>query len=116
MAAVVPVRVQFRVDGGLAHFPGLNRVLTLDTAARPREEAARLAEFVHAARLFSLPERVGPTTPQRGSADYRSYVITVAELGDSHTVQADEPIRDGQLKALVDHLRAMQRRIASGGA
>ena len=104
------MRIQFHSEGGFAHFPGLSRPVTVDTAAMSPQESAELEELVRAARLFTRPARVG--SPGPGAADYRTYTISVEEAGQSHTIQVIEPVEDPSLQALIDRLRARQR----GGA
>lgn len=109
------MRVQFRAEGGFAQIPGLSRTVTIDTSDLPIEDAAHLEQLIETARFFTLPERVEPIHPPPGSADYRTYFITVEKAGASHTVRCIEPITDSHLQALVAQLRTLQRRIAAGG-
>jgi Emfourin len=101
------MRIQFRPDGGLASFPGLERPLELDTAELAPEQAASLERLVRDAGVFALPARAGAPAP--GAADYRSYTITVDDGARSHTITVAEPIEDAALRALVERLGAEQR-------
>lgn len=101
------MRIQFQTDGGIAYFPGLSQPFTVDTASLPPQEAAELEALVRSARFFTRPARIGAVGP--GAADYRTYTISVEDVGQSHTIKAIEPIEDPSLQALIDRLRARQR-------
>lgn len=102
------MRIQFQVEGGLAHFPGLSRPVTIDTASLPSSEASELEGLVQRARFFTLPAQVGgPPKP-----DARTYTISVEAAGRTTTVKIFEPIEDSALQSLVDKLRARQRGVA----
>ncbi len=98
------MRVRFKTEGGLAHFPGLSEPTTIDTGELPTDEADELKRQVEEARFFDLPSRFGE--PRRGAADYRRYEITVEESGRSHTVRLADPIADPDLRGLVNILSA----------
>jgi hypothetical protein len=110
------MRVQFGAEGGFAHIPGLSRPVTIDTSELSDEEAAQLERLIEMARFFALPEEVEPIRRAPGSADYRTYSITVETADESHTVRFIEPIGDAHLQALIAELRTLQRRISLGGA
>jgi len=102
------MRIQFQSDGGFGFFPGLARPLDLDSARLPDDRAAELERLVQGAGFFSLPAKVGAAAP--GSADVRTYTITIEANGRPHTVQAVEPVENPQLQRLVEFLLAEQRR------
>jgi hypothetical protein len=106
------MRVQFKMEGGLAYLPGLSRPSTMDTAQMPAEEAGELERLVNAAGFFNLPPVVG--APARGAADYRQYTITVETPEGAHTVRVVEPVADPALQALVAYLRGRSRRPPGG--
>ena len=97
------MRVRFKVEGGIAFFPGLNRPVEIDTDELPEGEAAELKRRVGEARFFDLPTEVGEQRP--GAADLRRYEITVEDGAHSHTVSVAEPVEDLNLRALVEGLR-----------
>jgi hypothetical protein len=101
------VRIQFRSEGGFAHFPGLSKPMIVDTASLPAADAAELEQLVHEARFFTRPVQIGG--PGAGGADYRTYTISVESAGQSHTIRVIEPVGDSSLQALIDGLRARQR-------
>ena len=82
------MRVIFQSEGGIAHFPGLSRPVTIDGDQLPEQARAELRQLIEAARLFAQPAQGG--SPARGAADYRQYTITVEADGRSHTVRLTE--------------------------
>src|SRR4051812_20829870 len=104
------MRIHFRTEGGLAHFPGLSRPVSVDTKELPPDVAQQLEQLVHAMRFFEMVGRVDLAAHHPGRADYRSYIVTVEESGRTHTVRADEPDVNPQLKALIEFLRKLRRR------
>ena len=104
--------IQFQVEGGLAHFPGLSQPVTFDTAKLPKAEAAELRQLVDAAQFFDLPATAGS---RRGAADYRQYTITVEQGGRRHTVRLADPIEGEALQALVDYLSREASRLRRSG-
>lgn len=101
------MRVHFQTDGGVAHFPALQKALTVDTAVLPAQEAASLEELVRAAQFFSRPPESGSAAP--GAADYRTYTISVEDSENSHTIRVSEPVQDPALEALINSLQNRQR-------
>lgn len=99
------MQVQFKMEGGIAYFPGLSKPVTFDTEKLSKEQASELKRRIEAARFFDLPSTVG--APARGAADYRQYTITV-EDGRRRTVRVIEPIQDAQVAALVEYLEELK--------
>jgi hypothetical protein len=106
------MRIHLHTEGGLAHFPGLNRAVVVDTKELAPDAAEQLEQLVHGMGFFEMVERVDPDTLHPGRADYRSHIVTVEESERSHTVRADEPIVNPQLKTLIELLRKLERRPA----
>ncbi len=107
------MRVIFQSEGGIAHFPGLSRPVTIDGDQLPAPAAAELRQLIDAARLFEQPATIGSAA--RGAADYRQYTITVEADGRRHTVRLVEPVEDPALQRLVRFLQEQakaQRRSA----
>jgi hypothetical protein len=105
--------VIFQSEGGVAHFPGLSRPVTIEGDQLPERAGAELRELIEAARLFDQPAQVG--SPARGAADYRQYTITVEADGRSHTVRLTDPVADPAMQRLVRFLQELakaQRRSA----
>jgi emfourin len=98
------VRVTFRTTGGIAAFPGRSAPRTIDVDALAPDVRASLERMLDEAHFFELPARL---PPPRGSADYRSYEITVQDAGREHTVVASDPVQDPALQALIARLREL---------
>ena len=98
------MRVQLKMEGGIAHFPGLSRPRVIESDRLSEEQAAELKRLVDAAQFFKAPAVVGKV--RKGAADYRQYTVTIAEGRRSHTVRLTDPIEDTNLLALVDFIRA----------
>jgi len=95
------LRIDFRVEGGLAVFPGLAQPLTIDCDALPRPESERLRALVERADFFALPAR--PRAPPL--PDARAYTIAIDDGPQCRTVTVREPIADPALRELVAELR-----------
>ena len=98
------MRVTIATEGGIAHFPGLARPVTIEPDKLDPGAAARLKEVVQAARFFDQPAQVGQ--PKRGAADYQQHTVTVEINGRQHTIRILEPISDPALQQLVRFLQA----------
>ena len=95
------MRIDFRVDGGIAAFPGLAQPVTIDCDALPPAQTAHLRELLHRAGFFSLPSRMpAPRVP-----DARAYTIAVDDGRQCRTVTVAEPIVDDAMRDLVAELR-----------
>jgi hypothetical protein len=95
------MRIDFRVLGGLAAFPGLAAPVTIHCDALPATENARLHDLVGRADFFALPS----AEPGAATPDARAYTIAVDDGGRRKTVTVREPIADPALRDLVDMLR-----------
>ena len=98
------MKVEFKVEGGVAFFPGLAKPLTIDTGELAEEESAELVRLVQAAHFFDLPAIA--SVPSPGAADYRQYTITVEDKGRHHTVSFADPVNNRSLLALRSCLQA----------
>ncbi len=98
------MRIQLKISGGVAYFPGLSQPITIDSDALPQQEAEELKRLVDEANFFALPPAVNVPAP--GAADYRQYSITVDDEKRHHIIQATDPITDPHLQALLDYLQA----------
>jgi hypothetical protein len=108
------MRIQFKLEGGVAHFPGLSKPITIDSEELPEEEADRLDRLVNAAHFFDLPPVTSP--PSRGAADYRRYTVTVEDSQRRHAVQLVDPIEDPDLQALLTYLQAKVKTLRKGSS
>jgi hypothetical protein len=104
--------IQFKQEGGLASFPGLNHPVVIDTDKLPPAESSELREAVDRSLFFDRPDRVGEASP--GAADYREYTITVEDGPRRHSVHLVEPIADPLLQALVGSVRKKARTVQTG--
>jgi hypothetical protein len=98
-----PMRIIFQSEGGIAHFPGLSKPVTIDTDQLPEQAAAELRQLIESVRLFDRPAQVGSPAP--GAADYRQFTITVEAGERRHTMRLVEPIEDPALQRLVRFLQ-----------
>jgi hypothetical protein len=99
------MRIDFRIDGGLAAFPGLATPVTIDCDALPPKETAHLRELVDRADFFALPgEPASASLP-----DARAYTIAVDDGRQCRTLTVTEPIANAALRDLVAELRAHAR-------
>jgi hypothetical protein len=113
-----PMRVTLQTEGGIAHFPGLSRPMTIETDQLSAPEAAELRKLVDAARLSDKPAQVGTPTP--GAADLRQYTITVESGDRSETVRmtdlGDDPDLKRLLRFLQDKAKALRAKARGGSS
>jgi Emfourin len=105
------VRIEFTQAGGIGYFPRLNKPVTVEVDHLDKAEAQELKRLIEAARFFALPAAIG--APARGAADYQSYVVTVEDGGQRHTVRVLVPVED---PALHDLVRAVQKHVKAARA
>ena len=101
------MRLELKTSGGIATFPGLQKPVVLDTETLEATESAELTRLVEAAQLHALPPNVPPNTSVR---DARTYVITVDDAGQRHTLIRSEPLAEAGVAALVAFVRKHARR------
>jgi hypothetical protein len=95
------MRIDFRIDGGLAAFPGLAQPVRIDCAALPAAQTAHLQQLVDRADFFSLPKEEVPAR----RPDARAYTIAIDDGRQCRTLTVTEPIADPALRELVAELR-----------
>ena len=105
------MRIEFKMEGGLAHFPGLSKPVCIDSEQLPQEELAELETLVEKVRFFELPSRLAP--PTKGAADYYTYTVTVEAGGRHHTVSLTDSMEDPYVKKLITVLRARAKVLLS---
>ena len=98
------MRIQLKIEGGIAFFPGLSKPIMIDSDQLPQQESDELKRLVNATRFFDLPTAMGSPSP--GAADYRQYTITIQDEGKQHTVHLTDLIEDPDLQALLTYLKA----------
>ncbi|MFI7580871.1 protealysin inhibitor emfourin [Kocuria kalidii] len=96
-------RVSYRVEGGIAYFPGLAVDRTFETEALPQAQRDALLALFETVRA----QRLGPPAPtaRRGAADQRSYVIEVRESSGVRRLVVSEFDQDPAAQELVARLR-----------
>ena len=112
------MRITLQTEGGIAHFPGLSRPVTIESDQLPEQEADELRKLVGAARLSDRPAPAGKPPP--GAADVRQYTITVESGGRSETVRmtdlGDDPDLKRLLRFLQDKVKDLRAKARSGGS
>ena len=94
------MRIDFRVEGGLAAFPGLAKPVTIHCDALPADENAHLHDLVRRADFFARPSE----DARSPAPDTRAYTIAIDDGPRCRTVTVREPIADPALRDLVDAL------------
>ena len=95
------MKIDFRMEGGLAAFPGLSVPVTIQCDALPATEKERIQALVRRAGFFGLPPHdLGAPMP-----DARAYTIAVDDGARCKTVTVREPIANPALRDLIDALR-----------
>ena len=97
------MRVELKVEGGLAYLPGLKKPVTVESDKLSKSNAAALKKLVDAAEFFDLPSTINRPAP--GAADYQTYTLTVESGKRHHTVKAVDPVDDSALLELIDFVR-----------
>jgi hypothetical protein len=93
-----------RIEGGLAHFPGLakEQAVSFDDLGTPeRQELTSLAD---AADFFGCKPSSDAARP-----DARTYTIGLTIDGRSRELRVTEPIRDPAMAKLVSHVHRLSR-------
>lgn len=96
-------RVSYRVEGGLAYFPGLAAERTFETEALPRSQCDALLDLFDTVTAHR-PEPPAPE-PRRGVADQQSYVIEVRGGSGVRRLVVSEFDRDPAARELVARVR-----------
>jgi hypothetical protein len=98
------LQVTFHVEGGIAHFPGLARDATLDTAQLAPGDAERLTTLIRAVLPGGASER--QFDAPSGAADYQTWVISVEDGSTSRVLTIPDVTADSAARELIDFLRA----------
>ena len=97
------MRIEMRIEGGIAHFPGLARPHVIDVAALPAKEAEMLRSLVAAALAAPPP---GPVAKE--AADYRTHFVTIEEVGSRRELKITDLDDDPARRALIEALRRLK--------
>lgn len=105
------MRIQLRIEGGFFPLPGWSTPRVLDSATLSTQDASEMQQLVQEANFFELPSVLNQPAP--GSADYRTYYITIEDGGRCHAVQTNDPVPDSHVWALItfvmQHIAAGQK-------
>jgi hypothetical protein len=96
------MKIEFSVEGGIAHFPGLAKPVTIDAARLPAPHVARLRKLVDGARFFD----VAAAAPSPHARDAQCYTIAIDDGARQRTVTVSEPIANAAMRDLVSELIA----------
>jgi hypothetical protein len=107
------VRIEFKVEGGIAYFPGLSKPVSIDTDQLPEDARAELENLIKEMQFFELTSRPGP--PGKKGADAYQYRITIEAGGQRHTLNLEDPVESPDLQKLVSILRKRSKEIRSSG-
>jgi emfourin len=95
------MRIDFRMEGGLAALPGLAAPVTIHCDALPAGQRDQLRALLQRADFFARPaDDRAPAVP-----DARTYTIVVDDGANCRQVTVREPIRDAAMRDLVAALR-----------
>lgn len=89
------MKITYRIEGGIAHFPGLARDRTIDVDRLPKARTEALRRAASAALAAAPPGRA------RG-ADQRVFVVTIESGKDARTLAISEPAADPAHVALIE--------------
>ena len=106
------MRIQFKMEGGIAHFPGLARPINLNSLDLPQEEQDDLAEIIALTEFFNLPSKMD--SPHSGAADYRRYTIQIEIDQKNHTVSFTDPVISPHCQRLIQYLLQKMTRARKG--
>ncbi|MEP7063899.1 MAG: protealysin inhibitor emfourin [Betaproteobacteria bacterium] len=96
------MKIEFKVEGGIAHFPGLQKPVTIDAARLPAPHVARLRRLVDGARFFDA----APVAQSPHARDAQCYVIAIDDGARQRTLTVSEPIANAAMRDLVSELIA----------
>jgi hypothetical protein len=100
------MKITFKISGGFAYLPALSdRSIVIDTTQIDPQVASRLESLVSESHFFGQP--VHTESVAKGAADYLTYIITVQNGSNVHTVQLTDPIMDANLEQLVSYLQVV---------
>jgi len=100
------MKVRFRVQGGIAYFPGLAAPADVAVDTLPPDQRAQLEAALAEADFFN---RANPPPAAPNARDVRTYEITVDDEGRSRTMRVSDPVPP-DLRHLVQVLRDLTHR------
>jgi len=99
--------IEYKSDGGIAYFPGLNKSKLINTDSLNYEDSMKAKELVRKCRFFSI---LYNEEPQRG-ADRKTYTISVTDGDNKNTVRVSDPVEDEALAELIGFLNKISRKV-----
>lgn len=105
--------IEFKMEGGVAYFPGLSKPVNIDTDQLPDDARAELENLVKETHFFELPG--GPAPARKKGADAYQYKITIEAGEQRHTLRLADPVENPYLQKMVILLRRRAREILSAG-
>ncbi|MBO9699518.1 MAG: hypothetical protein J7604_04865 [Sporocytophaga sp.] len=99
--------IEFKSDGGIAYFPGLNRSKLINTDSLNNEDSMKVKELVQKCRFFSISYN---EVPQRG-ADRKTYTITITDGDNKNTIRVSDPVEDEALAELIGFLNKLSKKV-----
>lgn len=103
------MRITFQVEGGLAHFPGLAKPLTIETADLPVEKRNHLEGLVSSSGAWERASELAQRQKTQPMRDYRSYTLEITDGARHCRLKFTDPV-PVQLSPLVHALQEEQRR------
>ena len=80
-------------------FAGISKVITIDTAKIPQNQAEQLPMLLECANFFNLPAYIAGDSKNR---DRFEYTITVEDKDKQHAVTVSESLIPGTIRPLID--------------
>lgn len=105
------MRIEFKMEGGIAYFPGLSKPVSFDADQLPENARAELENLVKETNFFELPD--SPVPPRKKGADYYQYRITIEAAGQRNTLHLADPVENPGLQKLVGLLRKRTKEVLS---
>ena len=97
-----------RIEGGLAHFPGLAKEQSVSFGDLDSPERQELTSLADQADFFGCTPATDTVRP-----DARIYTVRLTINGRSREIRVVEPIRDPALARLVSAVRRLNKRHAT---
>lgn len=98
--------IQFKPEGGIAFFPGLNKASLIDTEKLSQEERTHIRELVEKCSFFNIHTTGGSVVK---GADRKKYTISIEEGEKKNTVTLTDPVQDQHLADLIQVLNKISR-------
>jgi hypothetical protein len=105
MCKAIAMRIELRIDGGLAHFPGLAKPLVVDSKQLAEDDKAQAINLCHAALDARSHAADPPSAPAPApTADARRYRLKIELDGSTHELATTDPISNPAIAQLIAFL------------